>query len=437
MKIAIVLGTRPEIIKMAPVIDEITKNDYECILIHTGQHYDIEMSKQFFEDLNIKVPDYNIGIGSKTAIQQISIIIAQLEEILSEENVDIVLVQGDTNTVLAGALASNKLKIPVGHVEAGLRSFDKNMPEETNRIIADNCSELYFVPTKETAINLQNEGIDHNKIHITGNTIVDACFRHKDIAKEKSMLKEKIIFNEYIALTMHRAENVDDPERLTNIINALLSLDKNIVFPIHPHTRKSLEELDLYEKVVNSNNIQVTNPLGYLDFLYLISNSQLILTDSGGVQEEAITLSIPCITLRYNTERPETITAGGNILAGTTSDEISRNINNILDNPDVYKAMQNASNPYGDGSSSKQIIKIIKDSIINDTLNVKKADSITDFIGYKKYSVKNDITVVQYEKINKGHIIEQVFDDENPVCICDDLNLNGMDIIVKIFKTNN
>ena len=437
MKIAIVLGTRPEIIKMAPVIDEITKNDYECILIHTGQHYDIEMSKQFFEDLNIKVPDYNIGIGSKTAIQQISIIIAQLEEILSEENVDIVLVQGDTNTVLAGALASNKLKIPVGHVEAGLRSFDKNMPEETNRIIADNCSELYFVPTKETAINLQNEGIDHNKIHITGNTIVDACFRHKDIAKEKSMLKEKIIFNEYIALTMHRAENVDDPERLTNIINALLSLDKNIVFPIHPHTRKSLEELDLYEKVVNSNNIQVTNPLGYLDFLYLISNSQLILTDSGGVQEEAITLSIPCITLRYNTERPETITAGGNILAGTTSDEISRNINNILDNPDVYKAMQNASNPYGDGSSSKQILKIIKDSIINDTLNVKKADSITDFIGYKKYSVKNDITVVQYEKINKGHIIEQVFDDENPVCICDDLNLNGMDIIVKIFKTNN
>ena len=437
MKIAIVLGTRPEIIKMAPVIDEITKNDYECILIHTGQHYDIEMSKQFFEDLNIKVPDYNIGIGSKTAIQQISIIIAQLEEILSEENVDIVLVQGDTNTVLAGALASNKLKIPVGHVEAGLRSFDKNMPEETNRIIADNCSELYFVPTKETAINLQNEGIDHNKIHITGNTIVDACFRHKDIAKEKSMLKEKIIFNEYIALTMHRAENVDDPERLTNIINALLSLDKNIVFPIHPHTRKSLEELDLYEKVVNSNNIQVTNPLGYLDFLYLISNSQLILTDSGGVQEEAITLSIPCITLRYNTERPETITAGGNILAGTTSDEISRNINNILDNPDVYKAMQNASNPYGDGSSSKQIIKIIKDSIINDTLNVKKADSITDFIGYKKYSVKNDITVVQYEKINKGHIIEQVFDDENPVCICDDLNLNGLDIIVKIFKTNN
>lgn len=437
MKIAIVLGTRPEIIKMAPVIDEITKNYYECILIHTGQHYDIEMSKQFFEDLNIKVPDYNIGIGSKTAIQQISIIIAQLEEILSEENVDIVLVQGDTNTVLAGALASNKLKIPVGHVEAGLRSFDKNMPEETNRIIADNCSELYFVPTKETAINLQNEGIDHNKIHITGNTIVDACFRHKDIAKEKSMLKEKIIFNEYIALTMHRAENVDDPERLTNIINALLSLDKNIVFPIHPHTRKSLEELDLYEKVVNSNNIQVTNPLGYLDFLYLISNSQLILTDSGGVQEEAITLSIPCITLRYNTERPETITAGGNILAGTTSDEISRNINNILDNPDVYKAMQNASNPYGDGSSSKQILKIIKDSIINDTLNVKKADSITDFIGYKKYSVKNDITVVQYEKINKGHIIEQVFDDENPVCICDDLNLNGLDIIVKIFKTNN
>lgn len=434
MKIAVVLGTRPEIIKMAPVIDEITKNNDECILIHTGQHYDIEMSKQFFKDLNIKVPDYNIGIGSNTAIKQISIIISQLEEILSKENVDIVLVQGDTNTVLAGALASNKLKIPVGHVEAGLRSFDKDMPEETNRIIADNCSELYFVPTKETAINLQNEGIDHNKIYVTGNTIVDACFRHKDIAKEKSNLKDNIKFDEYIALTMHRAENVDNPERLTNIIDALLSLDKNIVFPIHPHTRKSLEQLDLYDKIVYSSNIQVTKPLGYLDFLYLISNSQLILTDSGGVQEEAITLNIPCITLRYNTERPETIAAGGNILAGTTSAEIKRNINNILDNPEVYKSMQMASNPYGDGTTSKQILQIIKNSIINDTLNVKCADTITDFIGYKKFRIEDDISVDEYENMNNGHIIEQVFDGENPVYISDDLNLNGMDIIVKIFK---
>lgn len=434
IRIAVVLGTRPEIIKMAPVIDEIISTGNECILIHTGQHYDIEMSKQFFTDLNLKVPDYNIGIGSNTANKQISIIISEFDDILSKEDVDIVLVQGDTNTVLAGAIASHKLKIPVGHVEAGLRSFDKNMPEETNRIVADNCSELFFVPTVETAINLQNEGISHDKIHVTGNTIVDACYRHKDIAMDKSNFKDEIIFDEYIALTMHRAENVDDDERLRNIIDSLLSLDKNIVFPIHPHTRKSLEKLDLYDKIVESSHIQVTKPLGYLDFLYLISNSQLILTDSGGVQEEAITLNIPCITLRYNTERPETITAGGNILAGTTSDEITRNINYILDNPNVYKKMQEALNPYGDGSTSKQILDIIRKSVSDDSLKIKQSDTIRDFIGYKKFSIKENITVSEYELSNKGFIIEQVFNGENPLLIRDDLNLNSMDIIVKVFK---
>jgi len=437
MKIAVILGTRPEIIKMAPVIDEIKKNNSECVLIHTGQHYDIEMSKQFFIDLKLQLPDYNIGIGSNTALKQISIIISELEEILSKENVDIVLVQGDTNAVLAGSLAANKLKIPVGHVESGLRSFDKNMPEETNRILADNCSKLFFVPTEETAINLQNEGFNHKDIYITGNTIVDACFRHKDIALENSTIKDDILFDEYIALTMHRAENVDNPDRLRNIVDALVEIDENIVFPVHPHTKKSLVNLDLYDKLVECDNIQITKPLGYLDFLYMISNSKLILTDSGGLQEEAITLNIPCITLRYNTERPETISAGANILAGTTSEEISRNISWVLDNKDVYDRMSNAVNPYGDGTSSSKIYNIIKKYYDENSLNITSANDITDFKGYYMKHVLDDVTVKEYESLNRGHMIEQVFDNGSPMYIDDMLCLKDKDIIVRKFSIDN
>lgn len=434
MKIAIVLGTRPEIIKMSPIMDEIIKNEDELITIHTGQHYDLEMSKQFFTDLDLPLPKYNIGIGSNTANKQISIIISELEQILLDEKIDIVLVQGDTNTVLAGAITANKLKIPVGHVEAGLRSFDKDMPEENNRIIADTCSNLFFVPTPETAINLQNEGIDHNRIHVTGNTIVDACYRNLDIAIKKSEVKDIIEFDEYIALTLHRAENVDDPERLENIVNSLLNLDYNIVFPLHPHTRKSLENANLYDKILNSDHIQITKPLGYLDFLYLLSKSSMILTDSGGVQEEAVTLNIPCVTLRYNTERPETIHTGGNILAGTGQKEIQSNIEKILNNKDVYDKMAGAKNPYGDGHSSERILEIIKSSHENDTLSIKRSTEIVDFEGYYLKNVDEDISVNEFEKKFENHIIEQIFDDGKPVLIEDNLNLKGKTVIVKEFK---
>ena len=435
MKIAVILGTRPEIIKMAPVIDQINKNNSECVLIHTGQHYDIEMSKQFFIDLELQLPNYNIGIGSHTALKQISTIISQLEEILTKEKVDIVLVQGDTNAVLAGSIAANKLKIPIGHVEAGLRSFDKNMPEETNRILADDCTKLFFVPTKETALNLQNEGVNHKDIHITGNTIVDACFRHKDIAQKKSKIKEEIIFDEYLTLTMHRAENVDNPDRLKSIVESLVNLEENIVFPIHPHTKKSLMNLDLYDSIKECKNIQITKPLGYLDFLYLVSHSKLILTDSGGLQEEAITLNIPCITLRYNTERPETISAGANILAGTTSKEISKNINKILNNKDVYEKMTHCKNPYGDGTSAIQIYNIIKKYHDENRLNLSNFDEITSFKGYYLKHVTENITVGEYESEYPGHIIEQVFNNGDSEYIDEELNLNNKDIIVKEFST--
>lgn len=434
MKIAVILGTRPEIIKMAPIIDEIYNNDSECVLIHTGQHYDDEMSKQFFIDLNLNLPNYNIGIGSNTAIKQISIIISELEKILTDESVDIVLVQGDTNAVVAGAIAANKLNIPVGHVEAGLRSFDKNMPEEINRILADGCSKLYFVPTEETAINLQNEGINHNNIYVTGNTIVDACIRNKPLSDAKNTIKNQINFNEYVTLTIHRAENVDNPTRLKSIVNSLLKIQENIVFPIHPHTKKSLEKLDLYEKISNAKNIQIIKPVGYIDFLYLLSHSKLILTDSGGVQEEAITLNIPCITLRYTTERPETINAGGNILAGTTSEEITKNINNILSNSSIYDNMKNAPNPYGNGSAAKSIYDIIKKHYDNNTLKIKPVDEITDFIGYSMKYITDNITVKDYESANKNHIIEQVFDNGKVEFIYANLSLTNKHIIIKEFK---
>lgn len=437
MKIGIVLGTRPEIIKMSPVIDEIQNNNEELVIIHTGQHYDLEMSKQFFTDLNLPLPSYNIGIGSNTAVRQISIILSDLEKILIEEKIDIVLVQGDTNTVLAGALVANKLKIPVGHVEAGLRSFDKDMPEETNRIIADNCSNLFFVPTEETAINLQNEGFDHNQIYITGNSIVDACKRNLEIAIEKSNVKNMIEFEEYIALTLHRAENVDDDERLTNIVNSLINLPYNIVFPVHPHTRKSLEKNNLYEKLVDAENIHITKPLGYLDFLYLLSQSQLILTDSGGIQEEAITLNIPCVTLRYNTERPETITAGGNVLAGTKQEDIENNISNILQDSVLYQKMCDAKNPYGDGNSSKIMFKIIKERIENNNLGVKRSNEIVDFKGYYLKQIEKDITVEEFEQENKHHIIEQVFYNNLPEYIKNNLSLKNKTIIVKEFESQN
>lgn len=308
------------------------------------------------------------------------------------------------------------------------------MPEENNRIIADNCSSLFFVPTKENAINLQNEGINHKDIHVTGNTIVDACKRNLKIAIEKSGVKDIIKYDKYIVLTLHRAENVDNPERLKNIVRSLLKLEYNIVFPLHPHTKKSLEENDLYEQMLKSSHIQITKPLGYLDFLYLLSKSSLVLTDSGGIQEESITLNIPCVTLRYNTERPETISAGGNILAGTEEKEIKYNIESILNNEEVYEKMANAVNPYGNGDSSEKIYSIIKDAFENNRLKIKSSDTIVDFEGYLMKNITNDITVEEFENENKNQIIEQIFYNGLPEFIDEKTNLKNKSIIIKKFK---
>ena len=298
MKIAIVLGTRPEIIKMASVMDEIQNKGHELLLIHTGQHYDKEMSENFFLDLKLPKPNYNIHVGSGSHGKQTGKMMEGIEEVLLDEKPDIVLVQGDTNAVLAGALVAVKLHIPVGHVEAGLRSFDETMPEEINRLAADVSSKLYFVPTEESAINLAMEGISRKRIFVTGNTVVDACFRNLKISEERDVgeyeksLADLDIDNmeNIVTLTMHRAENVDFKDRLLNIIEALEELDDtNIIFPMHPRTKKTMENFGLFDRLNDLSHVHIIKPVGYLDFLLLTSKSTLILTDSGGLQEEAIT----------------------------------------------------------------------------------------------------------------------------------------------------
>ena len=421
MKIATILGTRPEIIKMAPIIDEISKRGIDQIVLHTGQHYDKEMSDNFFRDLEIPTPDYNIHVGSGTHGKQTGLMMKGIEEVLLDEKPDIVLVQGDTNAVLAGALVASKLHIAIGHVEAGLRSFDMTMPEEVNRRAADVTSTMYFIPTEESAINLLAEGFSHKNLLITGNTVVDACFRHLEIAQKRGFEEESLSeldienMDNILTLTMHRAENVDVKERVTNIIEALKELDEmNIIFPIHPRTKNTLEKFGLFDELNNMEHVHIIKPLGYLDFLLLTSKSTLILTDSGGLQEEAITLDVPALTLRYNTERPETVTAGGNILVGSDKDAILENANKVLNDADFANKMKNAKNPYGQGDSAKLTVDAIEDYYNRGLLNIAAPEHVMDSFSRKMASITQDITVEEFEN------------SQNARFPSDDLNLNGM-----------
>ncbi len=432
MKIATILGTRPEIIKMAPIIDEISKRGIDQIVLHTGQHYDKEMSDNFFTDLEIPTSDYNIHVGSGTHGKQTGLMMQGIEEVLLKEKPDIVLVQGDTNAVLAGALVASKLHIAIGHVEAGLRSFDMTMPEEINRRAADVTSTMYFIPTEESAINLLAEGFSHKNLLITGNTVVDACFRHLEIARKKGFEEESLAsldienMDNILTLTMHRAENVDVKERVINIIEALKELDQmNIIFPIHPRTKNTLENFGLFDELNDMEHVHIIKPLGYLDFLLLTSKSTLVLTDSGGLQEEAITLDVPALTLRYNTERPETVTAGGNILVGSNKEAILENTNRILNDKEFADKMKNAPNLYGGGNSAKLTVDAIEDYYNKGLLNIEAPEDIMSSFTRKMASIDEEITVQEFEK-NENSLIHMVFDGEKMRFPTDDLNLNGM-----------
>ena len=432
MKIATILGTRPEIIKMAPIIDEISKRGIDQIVLHTGQHYDKEMSDNFFRDLEIPSPDYNINVGSASHGKQTGLMMKGIEEVLVSEKPDIVLVQGDTNAVLAGALVASKLHIAVGHVEAGLRSFDMTMPEEINRRVADVASSMYFVPTVESAINLLAEGFSRRNLIVTGNTVVDACFRHLEIAKKRGIEEESLSrldienMDNILTLTMHRAENVDDRKRVTSIIEALKELDQmNIIFPIHPRTKNTLQEFGLFDELDSLEHVHIIKPIGYLDFLQLTSASTLILTDSGGLQEEAITLDVPALTLRYNTERPETVTSGGNILVGSDKDAILEYVDRILSDEEFRDRMKNAPNPYGQGDSAKLTVDAIQDYYEKGLLDIKAPEDIMSSFSRKMALIDEDITVREFETKNDA-LIHMAYDGEKMRFPADDLNLNGM-----------
>ncbi|MDG6223243.1 MAG: UDP-N-acetylglucosamine 2-epimerase (non-hydrolyzing) [Candidatus Bathyarchaeota archaeon] len=356
MKIAIVLGTRPEIIKMSPIIRELDRSGLNYFVLHSGQHYSYSMDQVFFEQLRLPGAKYNLDVGSGSHGKQTGKMLTGIEKILLKEIPDVVLVQGDTNTVLAGALAASKLNVPVGHVEAGLRSFDRSMPEEINRVVADHTSDLLFAPTEFSKKCLLNEGIPEEKIFVTGNTVVDAVNQNLELSKDSFEILDKLGLKEknYFLVTLHRQENVDRKEKIASIVKSLQEikflLGLELVYPIHPRTRKCLKNFG-----IGLDGIRCVDPLDYLSFLYLESQARLVLTDSGGVQEETCILKVPCVTLRENTERPETIKVGSNILAGTSPERVLEMIEKMM------KVSRNWVNPLGDGSSGKQIIQILRE----------------------------------------------------------------------------
>ncbi len=345
--IAVVLGTRPEIVKMAPIIKELEKRDIDYFVIHTGQHYSYNLDKVFFENFELEKPKYNLEIGSGTHGQQTGEIMKRIETVLINEKPEITLVEGDTNTVLASALAASKLHIKVGHVEAGLRSFWRGMPEEINRVLTDHVSDLLFAPTEIARKNLVNEGITTG-VYVVGNTIVDSLkFTSQKLTK---------IEKDFILLTLHREENADDPEKLENIIGGaeLISeyFDIPIIYPIHPRTEKNLKKFEIKP---NKERIKLIDPLDYFTFLSYLKSCRFVLTDSGGIQEEACVLNVPCITLRENTERPETIDIGANILAGSNPEKI---LESAIKMSKINKKWEN---PYGEDVGRK-IVDILQAS---------------------------------------------------------------------------
>ncbi len=306
MKILSVVSTRPELIKMAPIMHEFKQREIENVFVTTGQHYDYSLFKSFLEDFDLAKPNEDLEVGSGSQGFQTSISLLKLEEVIKRHSPDAVIAEGDTNSVLAAALASQKLLVPFIHVEAGLRSFDRTMPEEVNRILSDHCSELLLAPSKISEKNLLLERIDQDKIVVTGNSIVDSFFQNAKRADSSDIINE-VKFDDFCLLTIHRKENVDDLKKLQTMIAILLKIKHNLVFPIHPRTKAILLKNKLFEKLASLKNVQIIEPVEYFDFLKLLKECKCILTDSGGVTEEALFLSKPCLVLRNNTERPEVL----------------------------------------------------------------------------------------------------------------------------------
>ena len=352
------MGTRPEIIKMSPVIAELERRRLDYFIAHTGQHYSYEMDRVFFQELQLPQARYNLDVGSGSHGAQTGKMLAGIEKILIEERPDVLLALGDTNSVFSGAMAAAKLHIAVGHVEAGLRSRDRSMPEEINRVLADHLGDWLFAPTQGAKENLLREGLPEDRIVVTGNTIVDALYRNTALAEAREDILHRfgLVRGGYFLVTAHREENVDVEARLSGILKGLELVHRHfgapVLFPMHPRTRKRIREFGL----AVPEGVQVINPLGYLDFLLLERHARLTLTDSGGVQEEACILKVPCVTLRDNTERPETIEVGANMLAGCQADRVLDAARQMADRPRDW------TNPFGEGAAAARIVETITGS---------------------------------------------------------------------------
>ena len=360
-KIHIIVGARPNFMKMAPLYKEFAKfkNEFEIKLIHTGQHYDERMSKFFFDDLQMPKPDEYLEVGSGTHGKQTAKIMERYEEVLLKDKPDLVIVAGDVNSTSACAIDAVKLHIPVAHLEAGLRSFARSMPEEINRILTDAISNYLLTPSIDGDENLLAEGVSKDKIFFVGNIMIDSLMQYQEKARNSDILDRIDIKDDYALITLHRPSNVDNKEGLLTILNAFEEISKSIslIFPIHPRTTKQIQTFELEEKVKKMKNLHLVPPVGYYDFLKLQMDAKFILTDSGGIQEESTYFGVPCLTLRPNTERPITITQGTNTLVKLETDDIINEAKKILSGN-----IKKGSIPkYWDGKTAERIVKIFKD----------------------------------------------------------------------------
>jgi UDP-N-acetylglucosamine 2-epimerase (non-hydrolysing) len=352
----IIVGTRPEIVKMAPLVRAFKERNLPFVFVHCGQHYDYNMSQQFIEELGLPRPDFGFKFRAQSQGLQTARILALAEPVIKKAKPKNVLVEGDTNGTLACALAAVKLNVPVGHVEAGLRSFDLRMPEEHNRRLVDHLSMYLFAPTEVAKANLIKENV-WGRVHVTGNTVIDAVMQHLPLAEKESSIMKRIRFRNFALATAHRAENVDDPVVLANFAEAFDEAPLPVVYPMHPRSRKRLRQQKMLRKLSRSKNVQLLQPLGYFDFLVLMKNCEMIVTDSGGIQEEATAPAIrkPVLVIRLSTERPEAVEASFARVVGVKKKSILAGMEETLEK----KGALPTESPYGNGTAARKIVGIL------------------------------------------------------------------------------
>jgi len=357
-RIVTILGTRPEVIKMAPVVKALDELSDEHLLVHSGQHYDLLMDEVFFREMKLREPDRQFELKDQPPHLQVATTMRQIGD--DAKTADLVIVHGDTNTTLAGALLANKLGRPLAHVEAGIRSFDKTMPEEINRILTDQLSQLLLAPTPLARENLARENVREG-VHVVGNSVIDALLQNIRLAESTSRILGRLGLEprRYILLTFHRVENVDRKERFAGALEGFRRVADttglDIVFPVHPRTAKNLQAFGLSSAAAAIRGLRLTEPVGYLDLLVLEKNAAVVMTDSGGLQEESCFFQVPCVTLRENTERPETLEIGANVLAGADPERILGAVTKQLD------VSRGWPNPFGDGTTGRRIARIVQE----------------------------------------------------------------------------